>query len=147
MTTPSNARLTWAGALTLVSLLTLPVGLIDPLEGFPALIVGLVTLILARNISGVKLAKMALIPLIFAIVLMAIMLTVAFIAQNPAAVMDVTPTTDNWLALTVFVLLWPQRLAVALLVVGIVIYAARIFRTRKPVAEKTSKPTKAKKQI
>lgn len=132
MATPSNSRLTWAGALTLVSLLTLPTGLIAPLDGVTALIAGFVALFIARRLSGVKFVKLVTIPLLIATVLIAAMVIVAFIAQDPGAVMDVTPTTDNWLALAVFVMLWPQRLAVVLLIIGLVIYAARIFRSRKP---------------
>ncbi len=103
-----------------------------PLDGVTALIVGFVTLFIARRLSGVKFVKLVVTPLIVATILIAAMLIVAFVAQDPSAVMDVTPTTDNWLALSVFVMLWPQRLAVVLLIVGLVIYAARIFRSRKP---------------
>jgi hypothetical protein len=137
--TVSNARLTWAGAFAILSLITLPSGLLDPLEGFAALVVGIIALVFARGLSRVKVAKLALIPLILALVIMAVILTLSFIAQDSSALQIEGPTVDNWLALSVVVWLLPQALMVVLVIIGLVIYAARIFRTRKPVAAKPAK--------
>jgi hypothetical protein len=98
--------------------------------------VGIIALVFARGLSRVKVAKLALIPLILALVIMAVILTLSFIAQDPSALQIEGPTVDNWLALSVVVWLLPQALMVVLVIIGLVIYAARIFRTRKPVAAK-----------
>lgn len=137
--TVSRARLTWAGAFAILSLVTLPFGLFDPLEGFFALVAGVVFLIIARNLSKVRAGKLVLSSLILSALMMAAILAIAFVAQNPAGYGLEGPTVDNWIALSAIVLLWPQRLVVALLIVGLVLYAARIFRSRKPAVSSTTK--------
>jgi hypothetical protein len=134
--TVSNARLTWAGAFSILSLVTLPFGLLDPLEGFPLLVAGVVFLILARNLSKVPARKLVVSSLILSALMMAVILGMAFVAQDPRAYSLQGPTVDNWIALSTLVLLWTQRLVVVLLIIGLVLYAARIFRSRKPAAAK-----------
>ena len=118
--------------LTIFSIPTLAIGLMDPLEGLPALIVGIVLAIVARTTSKVKYPKLALSSFILASIMMAVILVLAIAAQVPS-IATATPTADNGLALIVLILLWVQRAVILLMVIGLVIYTVRISKARRAV--------------
>ena len=100
MSSVTAARFSWAMVLTILSIPTLAIGLVDPLEGLPALIIGIVLAIVARTTSKVKYPKLALSSFILASIMMAVILVLAIAAQVPSIV-TATPTADNGLALIV----------------------------------------------
>ncbi|NBX23535.1 MAG: hypothetical protein EBR52_05395 [Microbacteriaceae bacterium] len=132
MSSVTAARFSWAMVLTILSIPTLAIGLVDPLEGLPALIIGIVLAIVARTTSKVKYPKLALSSFILASIMMAVILVLAIAAQVPSIV-TATPTADNGLALIVLILLWVQRAVILLMVIGLVIYTVRISKARRAV--------------
>jgi len=132
MSSVTPARFSWAMVLTILSIPTLAIGLVDPLEGLPALIIGIVLAIVARTTSKVKYPKLALSSFILASIMMAVILVLAIAAQVPSIV-TATPTADNGLALIVLILLWVQRAVILLMVIGLVIYTVRISKARRAV--------------
>lgn len=118
-----TTRLTWAAVLSIVLIPLLAVGLVDPLEGFPFLLVGLGLVAAVRLLSHVRIPKVAWIPAAIAVALMAVILALSFFA--PRATDGVDQATNPTLLLGP-VLLWSQRLVIIVMVAGLILYAVRV---------------------
>ncbi len=141
-TTP--ARLSWAIVLAIFSIPTLATGLIDPLEGLAALVIGIILIVMARVLSRVKYPRLGLSSLVLASMLMAVILVLA-LASNVPSIATATPTADNSIALGVVLLLWLQRAVTLLMVIGLIMYVVRIVRARRAlVGTSSEKPASEK---
>ncbi len=151
---PSKTNLTWAAALSIVAIPTLALGLTDPLEGFAALVVGIVLLVVVRVLSRVRIPKLALIPFIISFAMIAGMMLILLLASDSASAIAQDASAQNVSAFIVVLMLWPQRIATIVMVAGLIVYTVRLFRVRagKPIptretaaARKASKKATSKK--
>lgn len=129
--TPSKTKLTWAAVTSIVAIPTLALGLTDPLEGFAALVVGLVLLVVTRVLSRVRIPKLALIPFIISFAMIAGMMLILLLASDSASAIAQDASAQNVSAFVVVLMLWPQRVATIVMVAGLIVYSVRLFRLRR----------------
>ena len=131
-----KSRIQVSIALAVLSFPLLGLGLLDPLEGLPALIMGLTALIIARILSDLKVPKLAWIALLITILLLAVALLLISLeletAQNHAVTQMPTSTkVGNALAGPASWLLWASRISLIAMLVGIAIYVRNLFGALK----------------
>lgn len=131
----------------ILGILTLPVlffGLIDPLEGGIALLVGVGLGVGVRLLSGVPVPRLTWIAMLATIGVGVLALVLAVIGMPTEAVQEVGPeaTAPNPLNAGVRMLVWVYRLGVLVVLMGAVVYLVRIGRALRapalPHGEKTS---------
>lgn len=132
-------RLTWAAVLSIVIIPLLALGLLDPLEGLPLLVLGLGLGVTVRLVSRVRIPRFTWISSTIAFSLMAGTLAVA-IAQSLARPMRETEATVANPMLEGFtvggvpvliLLLWLARLANLVMIAGLIVYSVKIFGARR----------------
>lgn len=130
-------RLTWAAIASIVMIPLLAIGWIDPLEGLPALVLGIGLAVTARLLSRVRIPKFTWIPFVVVAALMIATLTLV-IVQGSQMMADQrgNDTVSNPMAgELVFgglpigtVMLWLERLAVLVMVAGLIYYTVLLIR-------------------
>ena len=135
-----KSRIQAAIALNVLSFPLLGLGLLDPLEGLPALILGLVALLSARVLSKLRVPKLAWISLMATMVLLAIALVIVSLelqaAQSSAIISEPTSTTvGNALAGPAGLVLWASRISLLTMLVGLGLYIRNLVRALKAVTK------------
>ncbi len=131
-----KSRIQIAIALSVLSVPLLGLGLLDPLEGLPAVVLGLTALITARMLSKVKIPKVAWIPLLATMALLAVALVIVTIemqqAQSNAVITKpISTTVGNALAGPAGWELWASRISLITTLVGLGLYPRDMWRALK----------------
>ena len=127
-------------ALAVLSFPLVGLGLLDPLEGLPALILGLLALIIARMATTLRVPKLAWIPLLITIFLLAVALILITLELQAANFNEGTPqpsstTVGNPLAGPASLLLWASRISLITLLVGIGLYIGNLLKALRKVSK------------
>lgn len=131
------ARLTWAAILSIVMIPMLAIGWLDPLEGLPALVIGIALAIAVRTLSKVSIPKFTWISFVVVAAIMVLTITLAVLqssmimAAQEAGDTAVNPLADGFVVAgvpLVNLLLWVGRAANVVMVAGLIIYSVRVFR-------------------
>jgi hypothetical protein len=133
-------RIQVAIALAVLSFPLLGLGLLDPLEGLPALILGLVALIVARMLSNLKVPKLAWIPLLITISLLAVALLVVSLELQAAQSLAfstnrMSTKVGNALAGPAGWLLWASRISLITMLAGIGLYVRNLLRALRETSK------------
>ena len=127
-------------ALAVLSLPLLGVGLLDPLEGLPALMLGLAALIVARILSNLRVPKLAWIPLLLTISLLATALLVVGLdlqrAQSTSfSTNRILTKVGNAFSGPAGWLLWASRISLITMLLGLGLYARNLVRALRRTSE------------
>ena len=131
-------------ASLILGIITLPVifvGLIDPLEGGLALLVGVGLGVAVRLLSGVPLPRLAWISMLATLGVGILVLALVIFAVPSETVQEVGPdvTAPNPLNAGARMLLWVYRLGVLLVFAGGVVYLVRIAQALRGTVKIESK--------
>ena len=135
-------------ASLILGIITLPVifvGLIDPLEGGLALLVGVGLGVAVRLLSGVPLPRLAWISMLATLGVGILVLALVIFAVPSETVQEVGPdvTAPNPLNAGARMLLWVYRLGVLLVFAGGVVYLVRIAQALRVTVKSESKEVDA----
>lgn len=120
-----NARLKWAAWLSIAVIPLLGIGLLDPLEGLGALLLGIALGAVVRVLSKERFPKLAWISFVVALTFLALAIGLAISELLGAPTDD---TSQAGISTVVIVTLWLGRLAELPMIAGLVIYTVRLFR-------------------
>jgi hypothetical protein len=120
-----KARQIIAIVLAVIALPVLFLGLIDPLEGGIALLVGVALVVAVRLISGVAVPKITWIPMSVAIAVGLLILSIVIFANPGSPGGGDVPNPING---AVIALLWAYRAIVLVALAGAVVYVVRLIR-------------------
>lgn len=131
-------------ASLILGIITLPVifvGLIDPLEGGLALLVGVGLGVAVRLLSGVPLPRLVWISMLATLGVGILVLALVIFAVPSETVQEVGPdvTAPNPLNAGARMLLWVYRLGVLLVFAGGVVYLVRIAQALRVTVKSESK--------
>jgi hypothetical protein len=135
-------------ASLILGIITLPVifvGLIDPLEGGLALLVGVGLGLAVRLLSGVPLPRLAWISMLATLGVGILVLALVIFAVPSETVQEVGPdvTAPNPLNAGARILLWVYRLGVLVVFAGGVVYLVRIAQALRVTVKSESKEVEA----
>lgn len=135
-------------ASLILGIITLPVifvGLIDPLEGGLALLVGVGLGVAVRLLSGVPLPRLAWISMLATLGVGILVLALVIFAVPSETVQEVGPdvTAPNPLNAGARILLWVYRLGVLVVFAGGVVYLVRIAQALRVTVKSESKEVEA----
>lgn len=135
-------------ASLILGIITLPVifvGLIDPLEGGLALLVGVGLGLAVRLLSGVPLPRLAWISMLATLGVGILVLALVIFAVPSETVREVGPevTAPNPLNAGARILLWVYRLGVLVVFAGGVVYLVRIAQALRVTVKSESKEVEA----
>lgn len=135
-------------ASLILGIITLPVifvGLIDPLEGGLALLVGVGLGVAVRLLSGVPLPRLAWISMLATLGVGILVLALVIFAVPSETVQEVGPdvTAPNPLNAGARILLWVYRLGVLVVFAGGVVYLVRIAQALRVTVKSESKEVDA----
>lgn len=131
-------------ASLILGIITLPVifvGLIDPLEGGLALLVGVGLGVAVRLLSGVPLPRLVWISMLATLGVGILVLALVIFAVPSETVQEVGPdvTAPNPLNAGARILLWVYRLGVLVVFAGGVVYLVRIAQALRVTVKSESK--------
>ena len=135
-------------ASLILGIITLPVifvGLIDPLEGGLALLVGVGLGVAVRLLSGVPLPRLAWISMLATLGVGILVLALVIFAVPSETVQEVGPdvTAPNPLNAGARILLWVYRLGVLVVFAGGVVYLVRVAQALRVTVKSESKEVEA----
>lgn len=139
-----RSRLVWALVLSILTIPLLALGWLDPLEGLPLVIGGLACFVAARVLSKVPYPKITWIPVAVVAGLMVATLVVAslqwplMMAAREEGATVANPLTQGFQVggvPVVLVMLWVSRVAILVMVAGLIVYAVRVGRALRLVRE------------
>lgn len=133
-------RLTWAAILSIVMIPLLAIGWIDPLEGLPALVLGIGLAVTARLLSRVRIPKFTWISFVIVGALMTTTLILVIVqgslmmAEQQGGDTAANPMMNEFVVgglPIAMVMLWVSRFAVIGMVAGLIYFAVRVIRALK----------------
>lgn len=135
-------------ASLILGIITLPVifvGLIDPLEGGLALLVGVGLGVAVRLLSGVPLPRLVWISMLATLGVGILVLALVIFAVPSETVQEVGPdvTAPNPLNAGARILLWVYRLGVLVVFAGGVVYLVRVAQALRVTVKSESKEVEA----
>ena len=140
-----RSRLIASLILGIIALPVIFVGLIDPLEGGLALLVGVGLGVAVRLLSAVPFPRLAWISMLATLGVGILVLALVISAVPSETVQEVGPevTAPNPLNAGARILLWVYRLGVLLVFAGGVVYLVRIARALRVTVKSESKEVEA----
>jgi hypothetical protein len=118
-------RLTWAAVLSIALIPPLTLGFLDPLEGLPALVLGLGLGVAVRLMSRMRIPKISWIPVVVVAGLWVV--TLAMAALSPRESGDAASNPVTGMPIQV-IAMWLARFADVVMVAGLVYYAVLVCR-------------------